>query len=565
MSTNKQIMLCLAAACSLLWTDNSLAASAKDAEQETVSLPVHVVDPDGKPVAGATVAPWALRCSQGHGLWQPDGFGRSKPPQYTTDVAGNCEVKYPRFAILDERVQTTEVTLSIDHPEFAYTSYEGVNVPRSDTGPHTAKLNRGATIEIVPVQNGKPAPLKGISALWSDARSYEPGVSLSTTSGGALRLPVMPAGHGQVLLTKLDGGHATHFSSVIDLDLKVGETLRKEIELRPAARITGKISDNVPRPIKNGRLSARSLPKERYKEDVNWHSWTPIAEDGTFVIDAWPTSEPIQIIALSTGYIATSGEQPDVVKEKKSADPDWLFRPQVFSAEAFRTPIVLAMTPTVRCDVATVDPKGAPIAGVKIGASPNVGWWQDGTQLYCSPLVRGERLLAVRDYRAAVDKMGPPPFRAISDAKGRAQLELPPGSEDLDAEHDHFELPVTRGRREHRIQLAASKSAEVRLVMQPKGNEHLGEWDKLAGVLFGCTGEQCRRLLNDPTFKAKITKVRERLDGAKNPNDPAVLLVAYTEIAEAFDQLGDKEEAVKWRHKAMLETNKLTAGSALQP
>ena len=157
----------------------------------------------------------------------------------------------------------------------------------------------------------------------------------------------MPAEHGQVLLVRLEGGRATHFSSVLDVDLRIGETFAKEVELHPAVRITGTISENVPRPIKNGRLSARSLPKQRYDEDVNWFSSAPIAEDGTFVIDAWPAGEPIQFIGLCDGHIATSGEQPDVVKDKKSEDPGWLFRPQVFSPEAFRKPIVLAMTPMV--------------------------------------------------------------------------------------------------------------------------------------------------------------------------------------------------------------------------
>src|SRR6478672_9755359 len=153
MITSKQFTLCLAAAAySFVSMDDSLAAPAKPAAQEMVSLSVHVVDPDGKPVAHAKVVPWALRCSQGHGLWRPDGFGKSKPPEYTTDDAGSCEVKYPRYAIADERVLTTEVTLSIDHPGFALTSYEGVNVPRSETGPHKAELKRGATVEIVPME-----------------------------------------------------------------------------------------------------------------------------------------------------------------------------------------------------------------------------------------------------------------------------------------------------------------------------------------------------------------------------------------------------------------------------
>jgi hypothetical protein len=540
---------------------SSLAASNKEVAQEMVSLPVHVVDPDGKPVARATVKPWALRCSQGHGLWIPKGFGKSKPPKYTTDDNGNCEVRYPRYAVPDERVQTTEVTLSIDHPDFALTSYEGVNVPRSESGPHTATLKRGATVEIVPMEKGKPAPLKGLSALWSDSRSYEPGVTISTTADGALRLPMMPAEHGQLVLAKLDNGRATHLSNVIDLDLKVGEIVRKEVELYPAERITGMVSDNVPRPIKNGRLSARTLPKDNYDNDVNWHSWARIAEDGTFVIDAWPAGEPIQIIALSDGYIGESGAAPDVVKRKPS-NPDSFYRPQVFTPEQQRKSITLRMKPLAQCDIETVDTKGSPLTGVEVSAYPNVGWWNGGSQVYCTPLVRGEQLLATRDYRTSVDKAFPQPFEATSDAKGHCQIYLPIGREDLYAENDHFELPVVRGRREQRVQLVADTTNAVRLVMQSKGKEHLGEWDKLAGVLFGCTGEQCRRLLNDPGFRAKITKVRERLDAAKDPNDPAVLLIAYFEIAEAFDQLGDMEEAFKWRHKALAETNKLTSGGS---
>ena len=74
-----------------LVNQSSQAASNKEVAQEMVSLPVHVVDPDGKPVARATVAPWALRCSQGHGLWTPEGFGKSKPAKLSTDDAGNCE------------------------------------------------------------------------------------------------------------------------------------------------------------------------------------------------------------------------------------------------------------------------------------------------------------------------------------------------------------------------------------------------------------------------------------------------------------------------------------------
>jgi hypothetical protein len=175
--------------------------------------------------------------------------------------------------------------------------------------------------------------------------------------------------------------------------------------------------------------------------------------------------------------------------------------------------------------------------------------------------VRGERLLIHRDHFAAVDdKAFAEPFEAITGDNGRAEIELPVGKQNLWAEHNEFELPVVRGRRNVEITLAADQfSPLTRLTLQPKGREYLGEWDKLAGVLFGCTGEQCRRLLEDPGFRSKIEVVRRRLDEAKDPTAPTILKGAYVDIAAAFDELEDKEEAEKWRKKAREQAAKLEA------
>ena len=45
------------------------AAQEQTPRQQMLKLPVRVVDADGKPVANAKITPWALRSSQGHGLW----------------------------------------------------------------------------------------------------------------------------------------------------------------------------------------------------------------------------------------------------------------------------------------------------------------------------------------------------------------------------------------------------------------------------------------------------------------------------------------------------------------
>jgi len=67
----------------------------------------------------------------------------------------------------------------------------------------------------------------------------------------------------------------------------------------------------------------------------------------------------------------------------------------------------------------------------------------------------------------------------------------------------------------------------VTLHLVPTGNEKLGEYDKLAGVVFA-----------------------RRLREAENPRDPVVLAEAFTVVAEAFDRAGDPLEADKWRAKA---------------
>jgi hypothetical protein len=521
--------------------------------QELISLPVRVVDPEGQPVVGAVVIPWALRSALGHGHWQADRVGGAEPPTLVTDQDGKADFVYPRYAALNEQVATTQVTLSIDHPEFAYVGYQYINVPALDMGPHAITLQRGVVIDLAPVENGEPAPLRDLYAMWNDGRSWKAGVAPAVVDG-ALRLPPIRPGNVQALLVRLEGGLATHFSPIFDLDLEDGAKLRQSAELRPAVRIEGSLSENVPRPVKNGRIQAETLPKQCCRQNVEWRTWARIAEDGTFVIESWPPDEAIQMIALCDGHIAESGKPPAGIEGRES---DRCRRPQVFSPQAARGPIVLRMQPIGRCMIETVDEQGLPLAGVKVGSYPNVGWWNGGSQIYCESLMRGEKLLVERDYRGCIEDVFPDPFERVTDSQGRAGLHLPAGRQPLYAGNDDYELPVVQGRRRQSATLVAGQVTTTRLVLQPKGTDPLGDWDKAAGVLFGCGNKQGRALLENPGFREKIERVRAMLAPAGNPTDPSLLRAAYEQLADAFDKLGDKEEASKWRIKAAQQAAKL--------
>jgi hypothetical protein len=568
--------------------------------QQLLTFPVQVVDEAGRPVAGAEVVPWALRCSQGHGLWSAKSNGGIPLPRLTTDSAGRATVPYPKYDVLDERILTTEVTLSIDHPDFARTDYENVLTPRESTDEHRAILKRGGVVEILPTEADEAAALDDLFVSWSDARSWTPGWAPAKTADGRLRLPPMPAGPGQALVVRLDGDRATHFSPILDVELQSGETLRVDAPLRPCVRITGAVGENVPRPVAGGRLSAESLSKRSGPGKVVWHDWAAIAEDGTFVIERWPADAAIQITALCDGFVAASGAPPvevdaryvpspwrafagraiqtasirlQLAAEKDAAShfvkstaqgmrglsqvvrPDFYLRPQVFRPEQFARPIALQMEPRGRCEVVATDAEGRPLAGVEVAACPNVGWWNDGSQVYCSTFSRSEERLRVRG-AAAGESPFPYPFSAVTDAAGRATLELPPGREWLYAESDDWELPIDQGWRQQGVATLAGETTRATLVLDPKGTELLGDWDKLAGVLFGCRGEQCRRLLEDEGFRKQMEEVSGLFNKSENTRDPKLLARAYKDVAKAFDGLEDQEEAARWRRKAEEQAKK---------
>jgi hypothetical protein len=526
--------------------------------QQMAELKVRVVDSDGKPVAKAKVTPWALRSSQGHGWWHKDDTRADVGPKDAfTDEAGSATVVYPYYRDRRERIRTTSVSLHVDHPDFAYMDDLHIDVPLETRGPYEITLTAGVPVDVRPLINGKAASLDSLFAQWSDGRSWQPGSAPQKTADGTLRIAAMPPGENTVLLVKLDGERATHFSRITDFKLALGEPKQIEVTLQPGIRIRGVLSDNVPRPVRAGRVKAWSLgPAEVARDRVTWWTWAPIQPDGTFVIDSWPADEAIQLIALCEGFMATSGKAPEHVKNPFDPGKDPFSRPQVFRPNGDEQ-IELPMTPLVQCVITAVDEDETPVAGVFVQSCPNVGWWNGGSQIYCDPLARGERLLRERDYNNTLDKAFPYPFRAETNAQGRAMLELPAGKERLAIASEVYELPVFLGRRDVKIELTPGKTTETTLRLQPSGTEKLGEWDKLAGVVFGCSTREGRRICALPGVSQKMDQFAERFREGKNQRDPRLLSEAYSAVADAFVGVGDQEEADKWRHKAAEQAAKV--------
>lgn len=542
---------------------DAAATALADSQPKQLELPVRVVDPDGKPVAKAKVSPWALRCSQGHGGWSAgDTRAKVDPADVFTDDDGRAKVLYPEFRDLAEQVRTISVSLHVDHPDFAYAGDLHIDVPLEQDAPHEIRLSTGVPLEVVPTIDGRPVDLADIHMFWSDGRSWRPGAALQKLADGVIKIPAMKPGANSLLVIKLDGERATHLSKIVDVNLKRGETQRIDVPLQPAVRIAGKLSDNVPRPVQNGRVKTYTLPptSDDYHR-VDWYSWAPVEADGTFVIDAWPAGEPMQLVALCEGYIAVNGAAPDCVLNPLDPAKDPFGRPQVFTSDG-SAPIEVAMTPLVPCHVRVVDEDEEPVAGVSVMSWPNVGWWNVGSQIYCHPMLRGERLVRARDYKQAIDNTYAMPFQSDTNADGKATLMLPVGNERLAIFSDVYELPVILGRRDVRVSMAADKPTAITLRVQPRGTEKLGEWDKLAGVVFGCSTREGRRICALPGVREKMDAFAERFRDTKNQRDPQLLSEAYAAVADAFAGVGDQEEAARWRQKSAEQAAKVTAPSS---
>lgn len=443
------------------------------------TLRLHVVDDDGKPIAGARVTPWALGSSQDHEWWsENDKRAQVGPATTTTDVDGNTDVAWREFYLLKERIKTTIVSLQIDHPDFAYVDALHIDVPLPDAERRIVPLKRGVPIDVRPVLKDPALELKEIGYLWSDGRSTLSPSPLKPVEEGYLRIPGMGSGRNSVLAVRMDGDRATHFSRIMEFEIVPGQSRRFDTPLRPAVRIEGVIADVVPRPIKSGVVRLDTLPpRDGEWKRVSWTTWTSINPDGTFAIEGWPSDQRFQLIGLCDGFIVTPGGPPDIVKDAPNQAKDFVHRPRVYDASP-ATPIQVPMTPMKECRVIVVDKQMHPIAWLRVTAWPYVSWWNGGSQIYCHPLHKSEDLIRARLYTKVIREDEVSPFEGTSGADGRVTLWLPGSSQYLTTGSEKWELPSNDGPGQVQVELKPDGVTETQLVVQPFGTNRLGERER---------------------------------------------------------------------------------------
>jgi beta-lactamase regulating signal transducer with metallopeptidase domain len=433
---------------------------------------VLVIDTLGKPVVGATVVPWAIRFNRGHHSWTTNGNGASEPPVLTTGADGKVTIRFPRYVNRSSHELSEQLTCRVNHPDFAETSYNDVPVTGAELPKiGTIVLKPGATVEVTAFSGDRPLLMDRVFALWS-SRSYEGSKQVKVKADQRLQLPRLPAGEEMMRLAYIPDKGSALFSDVKLQQLSDGNHYELRFEMKPAATVEGKIDASVPRPIKNGRIVAGIIEQSKDHDSLYWQTWALIREDGSFTLDALPRGN-LQVIAICDGFMAESGNIPDFISEEERASAhSGRNTPQVFPLVEGENQITVKMTPTAECMIHVRGPDGLPVEGAFCQCSPNVKWWNGGSQIYCAPLVSTLDYLTdpkgVRE-RGKKDRL----FSAETNAAGIAVIKNVPTTEQgFLVTHDQLQMPTNDSNRpEVDVKLVAGRQTEVTVNLQPKEAE----------------------------------------------------------------------------------------------
>ena len=453
----------------LVHADDSSAAKGVDKDSMT-DLDVELSDAEGNPVVGAAVTAYAMRMQEGggHGYWNYEKHG--PPTPVVSDKDGIAVVRYPAKVSGATQVMTTRlVSFSVSHYDFVEQTVH------FDLGPEKAEvtLKRGCEIQLSAVDSAGQT-VRDFGVLM--AGPYAPSHWVDHPESGGRRTGAASDGNWQTLLVKPQSDGVTLFSSVMPLRVRPSQAVRiRNLRMKPGARIQGRLSDDVPRPVKNGFVVTTTAPRpanDSWSKDdpsVTWNQCEDVNEDGTFVLKSIPRSGKVQIIAICDGWVSST-----VPKHRA------FVKGQLFDIEDDVVDVTVAMEETGSLDVTVHDQDGNPFNGGTFSSWPNQQYYKGGSTVlgrrYNTITLIENQILPIDDrkvinWRSKLDM----PFSNQPVKAGKATLlGLPIGfSNSLALLHPDYILDVKEGegdvfRSSARFVLDSTKPKKLELKVKKK-------------------------------------------------------------------------------------------------
>jgi hypothetical protein len=348
-----------------------------------------VVSTDGKPVIGATVRPWAVGVKSGSFLLPEKRF-----PPLTTDREGIARISLPTGS--DDRElrafknlqkdDINRIALEVQHPEHpTWSGYLKVGVDKQ------IQLVAPTTVEIRAHRLGDIAALPDLYPMLSAPTRF---FDWSAVNDGLILRHIDLASDRPwrwLRVIRVTDSGPVWFSELIDLKQHDGNPISLDVAMKPAVRVVGRLSDDVPRPVKGGRVVAEIIDGSDWWTKWSWRVSAEIAADGSFALSSLPANENLQIIALCDGWVSRSPSAQEVSEyaEKfqwaglnyQGPDPSGPVYPQLRRAGATTTDVAVPMDPTAVCEVQVVDENNQPIANAEVHFWPNQYFFNAGSNI----------------------------------------------------------------------------------------------------------------------------------------------------------------------------------------
>lgn len=336
-----------------------------------------IEDAQGNPVSGVKVELWQL--AYGGGSRSPE---KSFQKPYTTSDDGKISIAYPKFADRAETLATSRLGIRASHPDFpSWSDYLPIDHAGAIRLPNAVWATVAANFP-----NGAPIA----SDLYAVTGGLPP---RSTMIGPTLRIGPMdlngrnPSNMLRVIHAPDNG--AVYISDLIDLSQldRDDNEINMTVSLSPSATVRGQLSEDVPRPIKNGSVTANII--HLAGGQWRWLSKTAIAADGTFAITGMPHDEHLQLIATCDGWISLPPKPSEVEEYSKLFNYDvrnnhgsgtGRVTPQLHYVADGVSETTIQMHPAGTAKIKVVDWQDKPVAGVSVIFNPNQAFHNGGSQ-----------------------------------------------------------------------------------------------------------------------------------------------------------------------------------------
>lgn len=443
---------------------------------------VVVQDENGKPIEGATILPDGFRVKGIHGAdaysWNKKLFGM--PVAAVTGSDGKAMVQYPVIGIPEEKELTGALIFSVTHPEYATVRVQTYYVDQPE---EPIQLTRGIQLEVSAYFGSNHQPVTDLVPNLNEEGMIHTNDWQKLDNGDLAFYKMSPGGHILQLMGRLPSGEIV-YSEDLAFTAEKGIGYSYTLEMKPGIRLEGRLDDNVPRPVKNGRVLICVRPKEypawtNYADvddilknypNVNfWKSYRPIAEDGTFVFESVPPGG-LDVIVHGDGFISQNGgDFTQRIGSKLEKGPS-IAMPQPFALVAPTTKIEIVTEPTATLEVTAKTKAGKPVEGATVYVNPNV--------LRMGGIFGDMRTSSEEPFRT-MPALPDVPYFATTDKDGVAVIRnIPATDQGIDVYADHFQVPLQepKGWRDRNLRTTYSPGMtnKFELILEPKGADFIG-------------------------------------------------------------------------------------------